>query len=148
MPTQRTSSVSSQQSQFEIPRELQEVLLDFTVLYLIEQPGDLISFALDYFTNLSDARNGQNAAVSTALGGIRGLGLHRAAGSGGSGGGPFPGAFSRSGGGVGGHHHHQPNSMLLRPDQNHSEEDESMLSDDDVPNNGETSVFFVQSVII
>ena len=43
MPTH--SSASSQQSQYEIPRELQEVLLDFTVHYLIEQPADLIHFA-------------------------------------------------------------------------------------------------------
>ena len=54
MPTH--SSASSQQSQYEIPRELQEVLLDFTVHYLIEQPADLIRFAQDYFNRLEASR--------------------------------------------------------------------------------------------
>ena len=42
MPTHSSSAASSQHSgQYEIPRELQEVLLDFTVHYLIEQVWSL-----------------------------------------------------------------------------------------------------------
>ena len=46
----------SQQQQYEIPRELQEILLDFTVHYLVEQPGDVVDFALEYFTRLNSSR--------------------------------------------------------------------------------------------
>ena len=37
---------------YRIPQELQEVLLDFTVQYLVEQPDDLVTFALLYFARL------------------------------------------------------------------------------------------------
>lgn len=37
---------------YRIPQELQEVLLDFTVQYLVEQPDDLVNFALLYFARL------------------------------------------------------------------------------------------------
>jgi len=37
---------------YKIPQELQEVLLDFTVQYLVEQPEDLASFAIVYFSRL------------------------------------------------------------------------------------------------
>ena len=37
---------------YRIPQELQEVLLDFTVQYLVEQPEDLATFAMLYFTRL------------------------------------------------------------------------------------------------
>lgn len=45
--------------QYEIPRELQEVLLDFTVHYLVEQPGNVVDFAVDYFTRLATTRRNQ-----------------------------------------------------------------------------------------
>ena len=35
---------------------LQEILLDFTVNYLVEQPPDIIYFAMEYFTNLHQKR--------------------------------------------------------------------------------------------
>jgi hypothetical protein len=37
---------------YKIPQELQEVLLDFTVQYLVEQPDDLAGFAIVYFSRL------------------------------------------------------------------------------------------------
>ncbi len=39
-------------SGYKIPQELQEVLLDFTVQYLVEQPDDLADFAVVYFSRL------------------------------------------------------------------------------------------------
>ena len=48
------------QQQYEIPRELQEILLDFTVHYLVEQPGDVVDFALEYFTRLNTSRRTAN----------------------------------------------------------------------------------------
>lgn len=40
----------------QVPDELREVLLEFTISYLLEQPGDVIGYAADYFTRLRDAR--------------------------------------------------------------------------------------------
>lgn len=40
----------------QVPDELREVLLEFTISYLLEQPGDVISYAADYFNRLRDAR--------------------------------------------------------------------------------------------
>lgn len=40
----------------QVPDELREVLLEFTISYLLEQPGDVIGYAADYFSRLRDAR--------------------------------------------------------------------------------------------
>ena len=48
----------SSQEQYSIPSELQETLLDFTVHYLVERPPDIIDFAMDYFGELQNKRNG------------------------------------------------------------------------------------------
>ena len=87
------------------------MLLDFTVQFLIEQPRDLVTFALDYFTRLHQSRRGQSAPE-----GIRGMGVQYSA----------SGTATRS----------SASNSLLRPDQNHSEEDESMQSDDEITNYG------------
>ncbi|GJQ66639.1 Pka-R2 [Trypoxylus dichotomus] len=39
-----------------VPDDLREVLLEFTISYLLEQPGDVVSYAADYFTRLRDNR--------------------------------------------------------------------------------------------
>ena len=88
-----------------------QVLLDFTVQFLIEQPRDLVTFALDYFTRLHQSRRGQGAPE-----GIRGMGVQYSPSS----------AATRV----------STTNSVLRPDQNHSEEDESMQSDDDISNYG------------
>jgi len=41
---------------YKIPQELQEILLDFTVQFLVEQPEDLVSFAIVYFSRLQARR--------------------------------------------------------------------------------------------
>jgi len=46
--------------QYRIPDELQEILLDFTVNYLIEQPTDIARFGVEYFVKLTAARNNKN----------------------------------------------------------------------------------------
>lgn len=40
----------------QVPDELREVLLEFTISYLLEQPGDVIGYAADYFTKLRNQR--------------------------------------------------------------------------------------------
>ncbi|KRT85823.1 cNMP binding protein, partial [Oryctes borbonicus] len=39
-----------------VPDDLREVLLEFTISYLLEQPGDVVAYAADYFTRLRDNR--------------------------------------------------------------------------------------------
>lgn len=39
-----------------VPDELREVLLEFTISYLLEQPGDVINYASEYFTRLREVR--------------------------------------------------------------------------------------------
>ncbi len=51
------------QQQYEISKDLQEILLDFTVHYLVEQPGDVVDFALEYFNRLHAARRSANATI-------------------------------------------------------------------------------------
>ena len=50
-------------SQYRIPDELQEILLDFTVNYLIEQPSDIARFGVEYFVKLTANRSNKNEEV-------------------------------------------------------------------------------------
>lgn len=40
----------------QVPDDLREVLLEFTISYLLEQPGDVVNYAADYFTRLRESR--------------------------------------------------------------------------------------------
>lgn len=42
--------------EFTVPAELQELLLDFTVHYLVTQPPDIVDFAVQYFSSLQNRR--------------------------------------------------------------------------------------------
>ena len=55
-----TAASAAGSSQYRIPDELQEILLDFTVNYLIEQPSDIARFGVEYFVKLTAARNNKN----------------------------------------------------------------------------------------
>jgi cAMP-dependent protein kinase regulator len=46
-------------SRYEIPGQLQQLLLDFTVSCLVERPADLVEFAADYFAQLRQRRTEQ-----------------------------------------------------------------------------------------
>lgn len=46
----------AQVQRVQVPDELREVLLEFTINYLLEQPGDIINYAVDYFTRVRDTR--------------------------------------------------------------------------------------------
>lgn len=46
----------SQVHRIQVPDELREVLLEFTINYLLEQPGDIVTYAVEYFTRVRDAR--------------------------------------------------------------------------------------------
>lgn len=47
-----TSSGRDSVSRYDIPSELQQLLLDFTVCCLVERPPSLVDFAADYFAQL------------------------------------------------------------------------------------------------
>lgn len=40
----------------QVPDDLREVLLEFTISYLLEQPGDVVEFAAEYFSRLRENR--------------------------------------------------------------------------------------------
>lgn len=42
-----------------VPDDLRDVLLEFTISYLLEQPGDIIDYAVEFFTRLRDNRRTQ-----------------------------------------------------------------------------------------
>jgi cAMP-dependent protein kinase regulator len=39
-----------------VPDELRDVLLEFTISYLLEQPGDVVEYAVDFFHKLQENR--------------------------------------------------------------------------------------------
>lgn len=47
----------SQKQKIQVPEALREVLLEFSIAYLIEQPGDVVNYAVEYFTKLQERRN-------------------------------------------------------------------------------------------
>lgn len=40
----------------KVPDSLRDVLLEFSIAYLLEQPGDVIDFAVDFFSKLQTNR--------------------------------------------------------------------------------------------
>ncbi|KAI4498281.1 hypothetical protein M0802_006767 [Mischocyttarus mexicanus] len=46
-------------AKFTVPDDLREVLLEFTINYLLQQPGDIIDYAVEFFTKLRDNRRTQ-----------------------------------------------------------------------------------------
>ena len=39
-----------------VPDDLRDILLEFTISYLLEQPGDIVDYAVDFFTRLRENR--------------------------------------------------------------------------------------------
>lgn len=50
-----------------MPEDLREILLEFTISYLLEQPGDIIDYAVDFFTKLRANRSNFLPSEPTAL---------------------------------------------------------------------------------
>lgn len=40
----------------QVPDSLRDVLLEFSIAYLLEQPGDVVDYAVEFFTKLQDNR--------------------------------------------------------------------------------------------
>jgi len=53
----RSTNMSSDSSRrIQVPEELKEVLLQFSISFLVEQPPDVIDYAVEYFTKLQAER--------------------------------------------------------------------------------------------
>lgn len=49
--------MSNQQKQrIQIPDSLRDILLEFSIAYLLEQPGDVVDYAVEFFTKLQENR--------------------------------------------------------------------------------------------
>lgn len=49
----------NQGQRIQVPDELREVLLEFTISYLLEQPADVIVYAAEYFNRLRENRTAE-----------------------------------------------------------------------------------------
>lgn len=48
--------MSRQSGKITVPDDLRDLLLEFTISYLLEQPGDILDYAVDFFTKLRENR--------------------------------------------------------------------------------------------
>lgn len=51
----------SSQKRIQVPDGLRDVLLEFAIAYLLEQPGDVVDFAVEFFTKLQKDKRAQVA---------------------------------------------------------------------------------------
>lgn len=49
-------SAHQQKQRIQVPDGLRDVLLEFSIAYLLEQPGDVIDYAVEFFTKLQENR--------------------------------------------------------------------------------------------
>lgn len=47
---------STESNRVQVPNALREVLLEFSIAYLLEKPNDVIDFAVDYFSKIQQHR--------------------------------------------------------------------------------------------
>lgn len=40
----------------QVPDSLRDVLLEFSIAYLLEQPGDVVDYAVEFFSKLQESR--------------------------------------------------------------------------------------------
>lgn len=60
-----TGPVKNQRIQ--VPDSLRDVLLEFSIAYLSEQPKDVVDYAVEFFTKLQEKRNHSNNMVSVEI---------------------------------------------------------------------------------
>lgn len=54
---------SAETKRVQVPNALREVLLEFSIAYLLEKPNDVIDFAVDYFSKIQQHRPIKEADV-------------------------------------------------------------------------------------
>lgn len=57
--TRKKMSCQRNAGKITVPDELRDILLEFTISYLLEQPVDIIDYAIGFFTQLRDSRQTQ-----------------------------------------------------------------------------------------
>lgn len=50
------STASDNAAKLNVPDELREMLLDFTIGYLLEQPSDIVDYAIEFFDKLKKSK--------------------------------------------------------------------------------------------
>lgn len=54
---QQNVTMSNQPKQrIQVPDSLRDILLEFSIAYLLEQPGDVVDYAVEFFTKLQENR--------------------------------------------------------------------------------------------
>lgn len=48
--------MSRQSGKITVPDDLRDLLLEFTISYLLEQPSDILDYAVEFFTKLRENR--------------------------------------------------------------------------------------------
>jgi len=51
------STSSDNAAKLNVPDELREILFDFTIGYLLEQPSDIIDYAIEFFDKLKKSKS-------------------------------------------------------------------------------------------
>jgi len=56
--------MSNQQpkQRIQVPDSLRDVLLEFSIAYLLEQPGDVVDYAVEFFSKLQESRKNNNGS--------------------------------------------------------------------------------------
>lgn len=49
-------SAQQNKQRLQVPEALREILLEFSIAYLLEQPGDVVDYAVEFFGKLQESR--------------------------------------------------------------------------------------------
>lgn len=62
-----TATGPGKNQRIQVPDSLRDVLLEFSIAYLSEQPKDVVDYAVEFFTKLQEKRNHSNNMVSVEI---------------------------------------------------------------------------------
>lgn len=51
--------MSQPKQRIQVPEALRDILLEFSISYLLEQPGDVVDYGVEFFTRAQDNRKNQ-----------------------------------------------------------------------------------------
>jgi len=60
------STNSDNAARLNVPEELRELLLDFTIGYLLEQPNNLIDYGIEFFEKLKNTKSSSSIKQQSA----------------------------------------------------------------------------------
>lgn len=61
------TSQAANKQRIQVPDSLRDLLLEFSISYLLEQPGDVIDYAVEFFTKLQENRKSAVASSGDAV---------------------------------------------------------------------------------